>query len=478
MQQVLDGLEGCGKWMRVMIRDSCDWVLGVELKGEVGVGGDGVVHKKVPSAADYSRQRWVGSHKAYKMSTHADDEPTGRVRRKTALPARYEDYDLTGFVLPTLHPEPVSSHTQIPSNLSDDEEQEEGTTAFSLLQIPVDETQSSDKWSDTDSGRSENALLKQRNRILHYANENMLHTVKVVERDILQQTNQHYAQQLSQLKQQMQQLQTEVSQQGPAAQPQPHPSKPIPAPRHRKNMQAAEKSLRPVPTLRFKRDSFSSQEETPALAAAPRDKLYTPYEATSAQPFSKGVAKEEESYHRGCNYPLYDQEHAASTPYDSAWRHQMPYGHSPSLLFRSPHSQRQIETQLIRVGGRLRHSTHLERDTVHPIVLDAKHPITQLIIQSYEAKLHHPGYDRVFAELRRKYWILRGREAVKRFQRSCVECQKWRKSPEIPKMADLPPPRLRLFRPAFYSTGMDCFGPYAVKVGRRTEKKWGIISVH
>ncbi len=42
-------------------------------------------------------------------------------------------------------------------------------------------------------------------------------------------------------------------------------------------------------------------------------------------------------------------------------------------------------------------------------------------------------------------------------------------------MADLPPARLRLFKPAFYSTGMDCFGPFQVKIGRRTEKRWGII---
>lgn len=42
-------------------------------------------------------------------------------------------------------------------------------------------------------------------------------------------------------------------------------------------------------------------------------------------------------------------------------------------------------------------------------------------------------------------------------------------------MADLPPGRLRLFKPAFYSTGMDCFGPYTVKVGCRKENKWGIL---
>lgn len=133
------------------------------------------------------------------------------------------------------------------------------------------------------------------------------------------------------------------------------------------------------------------------------------------------------------------------------------------------------EIGLIRVGGRLRHSPYLDPDSKHPIVLDPKHPITNLIIQSYDTKLCHSGAERVFAEIRRKYWIIRGRAAIKHWQRVCFECQKWRKKPEVPKMADLPPARLRLFKPAFYSTGMDCFGPYVVKVGRRNEKKWGII---
>lgn len=133
------------------------------------------------------------------------------------------------------------------------------------------------------------------------------------------------------------------------------------------------------------------------------------------------------------------------------------------------------ESQLIRVGGRLRHSPYLEPDNMHPIVLDPRHPITKLIIQSCDSKLCHSGPERVFAELRRKYWVLRGREAIKRLQRECVQCQKWRKKPEVPKMADLPPARLRLFKPAFYSTGVDCFGPYTIRTGRRSEKKWGII---
>ncbi|XP_065118880.2 uncharacterized protein [Paramisgurnus dabryanus] len=131
--------------------------------------------------------------------------------------------------------------------------------------------------------------------------------------------------------------------------------------------------------------------------------------------------------------------------------------------------------ELIRVGGRLRQISQLEEDAIHPIVLDSRHPITKLIIKEYDNQLHHPGPDRVFAELRRKYWVLRGRAAVKSHQRQCTECQRWRGQPHPPKMADLPQARLRIHQPVFYSTGVDCFGPYTIKVGRRNEKRWGII---
>ena len=42
-------------------------------------------------------------------------------------------------------------------------------------------------------------------------------------------------------------------------------------------------------------------------------------------------------------------------------------------------------------------------------------------------------------------------------------------------MADLPPARLRLLKPPFWSTGVDCFGPLMIKLGRHVEKPWGIL---
>lgn len=85
--------------------------------------------------------------------------------------------------------------------------------------------------------------------------------------------------------------------------------------------------------------------------------------------------------------------------------------------------------RVIRVGGRLRRSADLELDTIHPLVLDPKHPVTQLHIKHYDETLLYPGPDRVFVVIMRKYWILRGRQAFKKHQWSCTECRKWRAKP-------------------------------------------------
>lgn len=87
------------------------------------------------------------------------------------------------------------------------------------------------------------------------------------------------------------------------------------------------------------------------------------------------------------------------------------------------------DTNLIRVGGHLRCSEDLELCTIHPVVLDPKHPITQLLIAEYDQKLLHPGPERVFAGIRHHYWILKGRQAIRKHQFSCFECRKLKGNP-------------------------------------------------
>ena len=42
-------------------------------------------------------------------------------------------------------------------------------------------------------------------------------------------------------------------------------------------------------------------------------------------------------------------------------------------------------------------------------------------------------------------------------------------------MADLPEARLLVHQPAFFHAGVDCFGPFMVKQGRSSVKKYGCI---
>lgn len=150
-----------------------------------------------------------------------------------------------------------------------------------------------------------------------------------------------------------------------------------------------------------------------------------------------------------------------------------PVRNSSRLLTLAP--ELDPEGGIIRVGGRLRRAEALETSTIQLIVLDLAHPATKLLIQDYDARLCHPGPERVYAEIRRTFWLLRGREPIRRIQHLCKDCRRWKARPSVPKMADLLAARLHLFKLPFHSTGVDCFGPFQIKLGRRTEERWGII---
>ena len=56
----------------------------------------------------------------------------------------------------------------------------------------------------------------------------------------------------------------------------------------------------------------------------------------------------------------------------------------------------------------------------------------------------------------------------------CVVCCKLRGHTQNQKMADLPPERVTP-APLFTYTGMDAFGPFFIKEGRKELKRWGLI---
>lgn len=72
------------------------------------------------------------------------------------------------------------------------------------------------------------------------------------------------------------------------------------------------------------------------------------------------------------------------------------------------------------------------------------------------------------------YYILNGRSAISHFVAKCVMCRRLRGHAQGQKMADLPPERVTP-APLFTYTGMDVFGPFYIKEGRKEMKRWGLI---
>ncbi|XP_014876949.1 uncharacterized protein LOC106939156 [Poecilia latipinna] len=165
---------------------------------------------------------------------------------------------------------------------------------------------------------------------------------------------------------------------------------------------------------------------------------------------------------RGCQAHSFPRE-------VTALKAQKPLPSNSNLLSLAPEWDAAIG--LIRVGGRLRRLENPNIIEIHPIVLDPRHPAVKLLIKDMDEHLKHPGTERVYAELRRHYWILRGRQAIRHHQLNCPTCQRWRAQPKVPQMADLPPQRLRLLCPPFYSTGVDCFGPFLVKIDEVDQRR-------
>ncbi|MFO0090064.1 MAG: hypothetical protein ACK518_04610 [bacterium] len=130
---------------------------------------------------------------------------------------------------------------------------------------------------------------------------------------------------------------------------------------------------------------------------------------------------------------------------------------------------------IIRLGGRLG-KADLPYDQKHPPILPGKHPFVTLIIQAFHQKLLHVGTEFLLTQIRQHFWLLSGREAVKKVKRECMECKQQRAKPEGQLMADLHRSRLAEGEPPFARTAVDYFGPMEVGYARnRKMKMWGAL---
>ena len=129
---------------------------------------------------------------------------------------------------------------------------------------------------------------------------------------------------------------------------------------------------------------------------------------------------------------------------------------------------------IICVGGRLKHSD-LGEEAKFPIVLPGRHHVTSLIIRKVHAINGHVGSNQVLAHTREKFWIVRGRAAIRNILNKCIACRRQHGSLCKQQMADLPRDRVIGNSPPFTIVGVDYFGPLNVKVGRAQCKRYGCL---
>nr|XP_023014014.1 uncharacterized protein LOC111503828 [Leptinotarsa decemlineata] len=119
---------------------------------------------------------------------------------------------------------------------------------------------------------------------------------------------------------------------------------------------------------------------------------------------------------------------------------------------------------LLRVGGRLQLS-ELPEKTRHPILLPSSHHVTDILIREEHQRLEHAGTQATLYSLRQTYWIVNGRNTVRKVLHRCIRCFRAK-----PRLADhgsgiLPQARVLASRP-FLKTGIDYCGPLFIKEKR------------
>lgn len=124
-----------------------------------------------------------------------------------------------------------------------------------------------------------------------------------------------------------------------------------------------------------------------------------------------------------------------------------------------------LDNDLLRVGGRL-HNANLKFVVKHPLILPAEHKVTQLLMEEEHKRLLHAAPSSLLANVRQKFWPLKGKQIAKRVVNNCITCIKAKPKMLSQTMAPLPMERITPSR-TFSVTGVDYAGPIHLKSSNR-----------
>ncbi|KAL4009499.1 hypothetical protein ACER0C_003351 [Sarotherodon galilaeus] len=177
----------------------------------------------------------------------------------------------------------------------------------------------------------------------------------------------------------------------------------------------------------------------------------------------ENLAKAEEAIIRYCQRKTFPKEITALSKGQGVKR-------TSSLFKLSP----VLEQGILRVGGRLSRAA-LPEESKRPAILNKDLHITKLILREIHENLAHCGHNHVISKLRTKFWVPGANSAVRKILARCIACRREHGVAGQQQMADLPRDRVLPDDPPFTNCGVDYFGPYEIKRGRSTVKRYGVI---
>ena len=142
-----------------------------------------------------------------------------------------------------------------------------------------------------------------------------------------------------------------------------------------------------------------------------------------------------------------------------------------------------VEVEVLRLSGRTRFATHLDRKMRCPLLIKPGTHFTDLLLRHYHEKVlnHAGGLSCLLCEINRSFWVVGNVSSLKKIIRTCAECRKANPTPKLNIMAPLPDSRVPgstdTMLPPFTATAMDVAGPWYTTQGRgkARQKRWILI---
>ena len=119
--------------------------------------------------------------------------------------------------------------------------------------------------------------------------------------------------------------------------------------------------------------------------------------------------------------------------------------------------------QLLRVGGRLSHSS-LNISRQRPLIVDGKDILAVILFSHMHLCLAHCGPTLLLCSTGYRFYVIGARKLSRAICNQCIKCRRALPHPQPQQMGQLPAERI-MPSPVFQSTGIDFCGPFTIKMG-------------